>query len=242
MKAMIFAAGFGKRLLPLTRNLPKALVRVKDRPMLDWAVEYLTSYGIDEIVINTHYLHDQIESFLGAKQYPIPVKISHEEEILGTGGGLFHTRNYWGEDDFLAGNVDTLCNADLTGFIEHHRSSDCIVSLAVNDRVLNSMMLIDETGNLVGRKKNGLRVMSMPCKGRVREVNFCGLHLISPKLFTASTEPAEFCIVEHYLKLVGKGIRISTWDIGSAYWEDVGTTESLDRANMQFPGHSKNGG
>ncbi|MBT4091124.1 MAG: NTP transferase domain-containing protein, partial [Deltaproteobacteria bacterium] len=97
MKAMIFAAGFGKRLQPLTFKTPKALVKVKNRPMLDWVVDNLIHHGISEIIINTHYLHSKVHSYLKSNRFSVPITVSHEEIILGTGCGLYQTRQFWNE-------------------------------------------------------------------------------------------------------------------------------------------------
>ncbi len=112
MKAMIFAAGFGKRLLPLTENTPKALAEIQNRPILDWIIDNLIQSGITDIIINTHHLATKIVSFLKAKQCSIPIKTSHEENILGTGGGLFNTKDFWNSHNFFVCNADILCNAN----------------------------------------------------------------------------------------------------------------------------------
>ena len=116
MKAMIFSAGFGKRLLPITANIPKALVTIKRRPILDWIIKFLIQSGIDEIIINTHYLADQVESFIHRKKYKIPITCIYESELLGTGGGLYNTRKKWGQDNIYICNVYILCDFDLKTF------------------------------------------------------------------------------------------------------------------------------
>ena len=117
MKAMIFAAGYGKRLLPVTQHIPKALVKIQRRPMLDWIIENLISFGIKEIIINICHLSQKIISHLDSRQYPIVIKISYEEKMLGTGGGLYQTKDFWGDADFFVCNGDILCDADLNEFL-----------------------------------------------------------------------------------------------------------------------------
>ncbi len=238
MKAMIFAAGFGKRLLPMTENTPKALVKVRNRPLLDWIIEYITQYGIAEIIVNTHYLHNEIVSFLARRQYSVPVKTSHENHILGTGGGLHKTSDFWDANDFLVCNVDSLCNADLFCFGDHHRDKNCLASLMVNDRTSRSRLIVDEEGYLVGRQKDGKREILASPKGKTKEVHFCGYHLISPQIFSTMKAPVAFSIIDHYLGLLKEGIRISTWHIENAYWESVESRKELNLANREFPGFS----
>lgn len=232
---MVYAAGFGKRLLPLTAETPKPLIRVKQRPILDWVIAYISHYGVSEIIINTHYLHDQIVSFLQSKNYPCRIQISHESQILGTAGGLYNTREFWDKEDFLVCNGDTLSNADLKLFINHHSQSNSLVSLAVTDRVSGSMLLIDEAGKLVGIQKGGRQQILAVSQGRQRPVHFCGYHLISPRIFSLLNPPLEFSIIDQYLIFIKKGIPISTWNIGDAYWESIETAEILEKVNREFP-------
>ncbi len=183
MKAMIFAAGFGKRLQPLTFEIPKALVTIKNRPMLDWVVDNLVHHGIGEIILNTHYLHSKIHSYLKPNPYPVPVTISHEETILGTGHGLYKTRHFWDDSDFFVCNVDILCDVDLQTFFKFHASHKTIVTLGVNDRLSKSMLLVDEAGFLVGRSVAGQQQLLKKPLGKTFEVGFCGFHAISPAFF-----------------------------------------------------------
>jgi len=236
MKAMIFAAGFGRRLQPLTLDKPKALIEVKNRPMLDWVIRHLMRFGVREIIINTHYLHPQIVSYLNIHRYGISISLSHEPEILGTGGGFYRTRDFWGNDDFLLYNVDILCNADLESFLQHHRHGGAEVTLGVNRRLSGSMLLVDERGALVGRRRNEREELLREPVGKVTPVGFCGLHAVSPRLLGWIKPPIEFSIIDLYYRLLEAGLSVLTWDIGNAYWEDIGTPEALVGAEASFPG------
>jgi len=233
---MIFAAGYGKRLLPLTEKTPKALIPVKERPMLDWVINYLQSFGIQEVIINTHYLHDHISDHIKKTDFSLPITLSHEKAILGTGGGLFQTKPFWGCDDFLVCNADILCNANLKDFNQHHQEQEKWVTLAVNHRQSNSMLLIDETGLLIGRFKNNQEQIILKPTGSIFKVGFSGFHIISPNFFSLLKPPVEFSIIDEYFKLLKQGLEITTWNIGNAYWEDIGTLETLNKANYEFPG------
>ncbi len=238
MKAMIYAAGYGKRLHPLTERTPKALINVQNRPMLDWVITHLIHFGVNEIIINTHHLHKKVESFIQNSQYSAQIEISHEKKILGTGGGLYNTLNFWDDSSFFVCNADILCNANLAEFFSNHEQRENLVTLGVNNRVSNSMLLIDETSHLIGRRKNSEQLIIRQAKGRIREVGFCGFHMISPQIFSYFRSPIEFSIIDEYFKILKSGIRISTWHIEDAYWEDIGTFESLESANKRFPGYS----
>ena len=239
MKAMIFAAGFGKRLYPITQNLPKALVPVQNKPMLQWVSQYLTQWGVNEILMNTHYLPEKIEEYLKTYSLPCKVRTTFEPTILGTGEGLYVTQNFWGDDSFLVCNVDILCNANLQKLMAFHRDSKCVATLAVNERISTSMLLIDERGRLCGIKRSGKEEFYTQYEGEIREVGFCGIHAISPELFTLTDPHAPFSIIDLYLQLINKGATILTWPINDSYWEDIGSPEVLAKANKEFPGLSR---
>lgn len=236
MKAMIFAAGFGTRLQPLTNHLPKALVPVRNRPVLEWVIRYLQSHGITEIIINTHYLSDQIHTFVRKKQFPISISFSDEAEILGTGGGLFRTKNFWDDTDFLVQNVDILCTANLTEFVRFHKEHSWMATLATHGQPTASRLLVDEAGLLCGLEKNGERNLVRQPFGSLTAKSFSGIHVISPQLFAQAQPKIEFSIIDLYLRLARQGALIGTWDIQDAYWIDIGNRESLIKAEKEYPG------
>ena len=99
-KAMILTAGYGKRMLPLTEKVPKPLIKIGIKSLLERSIELLIKIGIKEIKINTHYLSAQIENFLKEKKYEISITTIYEEELLDTGGGIFNATKEFGEDPF----------------------------------------------------------------------------------------------------------------------------------------------
>ena len=102
MKAFILAAGLGTRLKNLTKDLPKPLIKVKGKSLLEWNILKLKTAGIDHIIINTHYLGSRIEEAIGdGKKFNIKVSYSHEEKILGTGGALINAKKIIGDAPFL---------------------------------------------------------------------------------------------------------------------------------------------
>ena len=111
-KAMILAAGFGKRLLPLTEKTPKPLVMVGSKNLLERSIELLIKIGIDEIVINTHYLYKEIDNFLKDKNYQISIRPVKEEVLLDTGGGILNATKKFKNDPFFVLNPDTIWSKD----------------------------------------------------------------------------------------------------------------------------------
>ena len=106
-KAMILTAGYGKRMLPLTETLPKSLIKIGSKNLFERSIELLVNLGIEEIVLNTHYLSNEIEKFIKKKNYKVSINLIKEEKLLDTGGGIHHaTRSF--NKPFVAINPDTL--------------------------------------------------------------------------------------------------------------------------------------
>jgi len=109
-KAMILAAGFGKRMLPLTTKIPKSLIKIGPKNLLERSIELLIKIGIDEIIINTHHLSKEIDNFLGHKNYQISISAIKEEVLLDTGGGILNATKNFKDEPFFVLNPDTIWN------------------------------------------------------------------------------------------------------------------------------------
>src|SRR5581483_4653603 len=151
MKAMVFAAGVGSRLRPLTDERPKALVEVGGVSMLEIVVRRLIHAGVDAIVVNVHHFPEKIEAFLKAKRnFGIRIELSRETELLETGGGLKKVARFFDDGrSFLVHNVDVLSDLDLGRLRKAHESQTALATLAVRDRPSARRLLFDERGRLV---------------------------------------------------------------------------------------------
>ena len=109
-KAMILAAGFGTRMRPLTEKIPKPLIKVGPKNLLERSIELLIKMGIDELVINTHHLSLEIDNFLKNKNYKISITLTKEEELLDTGGGILNATKKFENNPFFVLNPDTVWN------------------------------------------------------------------------------------------------------------------------------------
>lgn len=188
MKAMIFAAGLGTRLKPITDTMPKAMVPVNGIPMIEHLSARLKSFGIDGAVVNVHHFADQIEDWV-SKQEIMPMQISDERGmLLETGGAVLHARRYLdGCGHFLIHNVDVLSNADLKWFREQVRP-EAVATLMVSDRKSSRSFLFDpDTMMLVGWKNNVTGDVILADAG-LREEDcvaypFSGIHIMSDRVF-----------------------------------------------------------
>ena len=207
MKAMIFAAGLGTRLKPLTDHMPKALVPVAGKPMLEHVIRKLIAAGCNEIVINVHHFADQIIDFVKANNnFGITIHISDETDmLLDTGGGIKKASSFFNEP-FLIHNVDILSNVDLKSLYEYHLTSGNDATLLVSPRKTVRYLLFDEGNQLCGWV-NKDTLQTKP-EGFVyqpevqKEYAFSGIHIVSPSLFNYMGENwiGKFPIMDFYLQ------------------------------------------
>jgi mannose-1-phosphate guanylyltransferase len=131
MRAMLLAAGFGTRLRPLTENVPKCLVPIRGKPLLEIWLERLTEADIGPLLINTHYLHQQVESFITNSKYNNIVKLVREPVLRGTAGTLIDNLEFFKGQDGLLIHADNLCLAQLSAFVfaHQHRPKECLMTM-----------------------------------------------------------------------------------------------------------------
>lgn len=233
---MIFAAGLGTRLKPFTDNHPKALAVVNGKPLLQRNIEYLKSFGINEIVINVHHFADQIIEFLEYNNYfGIEITISDEtDQVLETGGGLVKAKANF-EEDFLVMNVDILTDLNLAKFIKAHQENKALVTLAVSDRNSSRKLFFNEQNELKGWRnlKTEEEIKAVDSLDNCKDLAFSGIHVISPTLFDKITEKGKFSIMKVYMDLM-KTESIIGFDHSGGILIDVGRPESVLEAEQYF--------
>lgn len=124
MKALLLAAGFGSRLGDLTKATPKPLIKVGDAPILDFCLSQLVDSGVTEVVINTHYLAEQIEYFLERYTTPLKISLSYEERLLGTAGTLQKHFDKLASDDFIVMHADNYFSHPMTRLVAAHKKRE----------------------------------------------------------------------------------------------------------------------
>jgi mannose-1-phosphate guanylyltransferase len=215
MDAMILAAGLGTRLLPLTRLRPKPLFPILNRPLLNITLAYLSRFSLERAVINSHHLASQIASFVHMEQSAclFEIKISFEPEILGTGGGIARTRDFWRSDPFLVINSDILIDIDLEKAITFHRSHKGPVTLILHDYPAFNQIAVDDQGCIQNfRQEEGLA--------------FTGIHILDRVIFDFMPSSGPFEIIPVYQKMIKEGQPIRAYVSHDHYWRDIGTPES----------------
>ena len=235
MKALIFAAGLGTRLRPITDTMPKALVQVGGVPMLERVLLKLKSTGIESFVINAHHFAEQIIDFIKSKDsFGCEVKISWEKEVpLETGGGIKKAESLLSGDRFLVHNADILSNVDIS-WLQSQDDEDAIATLLVTDAQADRYLLFDDEMCLAGWTNVRTGEVKSPYENfdpsKCRRLSFCGIHIISDEVFPLMQAwPDAFSIIDFYLSIA------ASHKIKAAYCPDlkmidIGSVEKLKEA------------
>jgi len=238
MKAMIFAAGLGTRLRPITNDRPKAMAEIHGIPLLEIIIRRLKNYGFDEIIINVHHFADMILDFLAAKNnFNINIQISDERgELLDTGGGL--KKASWFFDDnkpFLVHNVDTVTDIDLLDYYHYHLTKKALATLLVRHRPGSRYFLFNEEKQLCGWENviTGEKILANVKEQKLDQIAFSCLHVIDPSIFSLIHEEGCFSIIDTYLRLA-KTQKIQGYIDDDSYWLDVGTPAKLKRGENEI--------
>jgi len=238
MKAMILAAGLGTRLRPLTDDRPKALVEVAGRTMLELTLSRLRAFDIREVIINVHHFADLILDYLRANHnFDMRIEVSREETLLDTGGGLKKAAYFFLEDSggiekpFVLHNVDVMSKIDLRKMVHFPIENQALVTLAVQDRKTSRYLLFDDELRLCGRRSEHDQKNEVVRSSQSTEaLAFCGIHVISPRLFARMTEEGVFSIFTPYLRLAAQGEKILAFRADQFQWRDLGRPEHVLQA------------
>lgn len=240
MKAIIFAAGLGTRLRPLTDLCPKALVVLNGKPLLWHSIQFLKKSGINEVVVNVHHFADQIIDYLDKENFGITIHISAEsEELLDTGGGLLKARNFLdGSKPFVACNVDVISSIDLNNAIVYHNQHNPLATLVVRKRETSRYFMFDKEMSLSGWKnmETGENRISNTAFEHSIPFAFSGIQIIAPEIFNHITEHGKFSITPLYLRLAEKHKIIGYCD-SSDFWLDLGKPGQISIAEEFLNSH-----
>lgn len=245
MKALIFAAGLGTRLRPVTDTIPKALVPVGGVPMLGRVICRLRDAGISDFVVNAHHFRDKVVSYLGANDFGVHVAVSLEEgdHPLETGGGIRHARPLLESrcctsgGRFMVHNVDILSNLDIPWFLSQD-SPDALATLLLVEKEADRYLLFDEEMRLAGWTNVRTGEVKSPYPdfdpSQYRRFSFCGIHVISEAVFPLMESwPDCFGIIDFYLAVcrdhIVRGVVAPELDL-----IDIGSPETLEAADAKF--------
>lgn len=239
MKAMIFAAGFGTRLKPVTDKIPKALVPVGGVPMLEHIILKIKAAGFTHIIINIHHLGEQILDFLASKNnFGLTIDVSDERDyLLDTGGGIKHASCFLeGNEPFLVHNVDIFSDVDLEAMNRSHVGSNALATLFVSHRRSARQLVFNKEEQLCGwrNRETGEVKSSYPNfdPSNHLEYAFGGIHVISPEIFRLMDEwTGKFSIINFYLS-VCPFHPVCLYMEEETRLTDAGTTQGLEEAGQ----------
>ncbi len=237
MQAMIFAAGLGTRLKPLTDRMPKALVSVGGESLLKRVIFQLKDAGFTRIVVNVHHFANQIIDYLrDNNNFGMDIRISDEsDKLLETGGGIKKAWHLFSPNEpILIHNVDILSNVDLKKFYQMEEKDTVAARLLVSERKTKRYLLFDETMRLVGWTNIETGEVKSPYPNlnpkKYKMYAFSGIHMVAPSLFPLmDDEPDKFPIMDFYLKHCDK-VRIEGYVKNDLKLMDVGKQETLREA------------
>ncbi|MBM3542885.1 MAG: nucleotidyltransferase family protein [Alphaproteobacteria bacterium] len=231
MRALLLAAGLGTRLRPLTETVPKCLVRIHDRPLLDyWLTNLFSSAEIERVLVNTHYHAGPVNEYVASTPWHDRIDLVHEPELLGTGGTIKSNLSYFGLDSFLVAHADNLTNFDIGSFIAAHEARPpycALTMLAFRTDDPRSCGVVELDKENIVRKFHE-KVAEPP--GNLANA---AVYVFSPEVARfIGAMPGPFIdlsteVIPHFL---GRILAVET----SGYHRDIGNLESLRRAHAEF--------
>lgn len=231
MRALLLAAGLGTRLRPLTNHVPKCLVPIHGRPLIDYWLETLLDNGVEKVLINTHYMAPMVQRYLNQSSWLPYITLVHEDTLLGTGGTLLENLDFFKDEAFLVAHADNLTIFDLNTFTKHHsyRPSGCEITMMVFDT------LEPKSCGIVDLDKQGIvQAFYEKVSNPPSNLANAAVYIFEPSVLAwmAGLGKVEVDISTEVLpQYLGKILSY----YNTSYHRDIGTLESWKQANCDFP-------
>jgi mannose-1-phosphate guanylyltransferase len=230
MKAMLLAAGLGTRLRPLTYEIAKPMVPVLGTPVMEHILRLLGKHGFDDVISNLHYFPEQIEEHFGdGSRWGVRLSYSHEQELLGTAGGVRNVRDHFGDDTFLIISGDALTDIDLTRLWQRHKEHGGIGTLALrrvdDPSQLGVVILTEEL------RVQGFQEKPDPAEA-LSDLGNCGIYVFEPEIFDYFPE-REFVdwAQDVFPTLLEQDVPFYGHEIAD-YWNDIGNIKEFRQGNF----------
>ncbi len=230
MMAMILAAGFGTRLKPLTLNLPKPMFPVLNQPLLEHTLNFLSSNGIQDIIINVHHLPEKIIEYFGdGADFGVHLQFSREKEILGTAGGIKKAQPFFEKETFLVMNSDVLADIDLGKVLSFHKEKKSSLTLVVRKNAepekYEPIELADD-----GRITCFVNASIKNSPATTQRVMFTGIQIMEPEIFSRIPSGKFYGTTEDvFPQMIEEGLPVYG-TLHEKYWIDMGTRETYIQA------------
>ena len=225
MKAMILAAGEGRRLRPLTEKIPKSMLKIKGKPLLYYQLRLLKKHGIKDVVINLNYRSEKIKTYLGRKKLGVNIHYSHEKKLLGTAGGVKKAENFFDKDFFVIYG-DIITDINLKKIYEFHKKNGGMATICLHkigkNQPSSSIVIMDNKKQIKEfiekPAKNDLRRI----KGKYKYAN-SGIYVLNRKIFDfiEKNSFSDFAL-DIFPKLLKEKKKILGYVHGKCYWAEIG--------------------
>ncbi len=235
MEAMIFAAGLGTRLYPLTKDKPKALVEVAGKTLLDRCIEKVIAAGCKHIVINAHHYSELIEEYISQHNYSADIYLSLEKNLLDTGGGIKEAKKYFtGKKNVLLHNVDVISEINILEMQKQLENSKSLAVLAVSQRKSSRQLLFNQENQLCGwqNTQTNEEIITRN-QSPLTPLAFSGVHIVRPEFLELMPEEEKFSIINHYLMLSKTNV-LSAFKHEGIMWYDLGKYEQIAEIESQI--------
>src|SRR5215217_6626524 len=230
MRAMVMAAGLGTRLRPLTYEVPKPVVPVVNRPVMEHILELLPGHGFTEVISNLHWFPDTIRNRIGdGSSVGVDLTYSHEEELLGTAGGVRNVAGYFGDQPFLVMAGDALTDLDLGALAAAHAANDGIATLAVRRVADVSEFGVVITGS--DGRVQGFQEKPDPAEA-LSDLANCMIYAFDPAIFEHFPDHTvvDFAL-DLFPALLDHDVPFYVHE-SDAYWNDVGSLPEFLQGNL----------
>ncbi|NUQ69698.1 MAG: NDP-sugar synthase [Chthonomonadales bacterium] len=230
MKAMILAAGVGSRLHPLTKTLPKPLVPIVNRPVMEHIVALLRKHGFTDIIVNLHYLGDQIQEYFGdGSRFGVKIQYSVEDQLWGDAGSVKRCEDFFENETFLVIGGDDLTDLDLTRFLENHRQKRALASIAlslVDDPAEYGIVLTTDDDRIT-------RFVEKP-RGAVFISNTAntGVYIFEPEALELIPRGVPYLFGKTFFPMMLEQKRPIYGYLTANYWMDVGNLAMYQKAHL----------
>lgn len=233
---MIFAAGLGTRLRPLTDTCPKCLIDICGSPAIEYAAGNLLNAGVDAIVVNVHHHAQMVKDYIASADFPVPVFVSDESEmLLDTGGGLVKAAPMLADaDNILIHNADVITDVNMAKMLAQHIERRADVTLLTRESVSSRALMWDSEDRLGGwmNVSTGEKRPVDILESELTPKGFCGLHIISNRTLERLVEYAhepKFSITPFYADNC-RELKILSYPLNDRMWHDIGRPEQLEAA------------
>lgn len=230
MKAMVLAAGVGSRLDPLTSRVPKPLVPIVNRPVIEHIINLLADHGYRDLIANLHYLPEQLKEHFGdGKDFGVNMQFHYEAELSGDAGGVRACKSFLNDGTFIVLMGDLITDCDLTHIVREHKRKGAIASIAIK-RVPNvehfGVVMQDKNGFIKGFQEKPKKEEALS------DLASAGIYVLEPEIFKFMPETGSYGFGRQlFPSLVEKGARVLGVEIES-YWSDVGTIAQYRQSNF----------